>query len=463
MKKYKSKIIIFLTILILLTGYFFVNSLIEKNKFLKLKSLISVETKQLLKKYVFPYRLIDQQQKIISQLENGDELLYAELYFSTLKTEIETTKIETKLSNQKNLKKFKLLQGFYAGIKNITPGSGYIDFYEENLIVLSSRGVLAYRNINEDIANFKTIKSNIDDFIGIKQFRKFDPRFRNRWFSLKDIYIFKNQIFISYTEEIKEDCWNTSVIFGNINYENIKFNKFFSSKECVHSTNNRDKSFNAQASGGRIINFDDDHILLSVGDYINRYLSQNKESINGKIIKLNINSGNYKVVSMGHRNPQGLYYDKENNIILETEHGPMGGDEINLIEVEKFKQLEIQNYGWPVASYGEHYGGKSQKNKIKYEKYPLYKSHIEHGFIEPLKAFVPSIGISEIVKIAQNKYVVSSLKDKSLYFFELNSKKKIVNLNRVEVIERVRDLNFYDNKLYLFMEDSASIGVINLG
>ena len=95
-------------------------------------------------------------------------------------------------------------------------------------------------------------------------------------------------------------------------------------------------------------------------------------------------------------------------------------------------------------------------------KYPLYKSHSEHGFIEPLKSFVPSIGISEIVKIDKDKYVVSSLKDKSLYFFELNKQKQIINLNRVEVFERVRDLRFKYNQLYLFMEDTASIGVINL-
>ena len=118
--------------------------------------------------------------------------------------------------------------------------------------------------------------------------------------------------------------------------------------------------------------------------------------------------------------PQGIYFDKENNFILETEHGPQGGDEVNLIEVNKIIKNNIQNYGWPVSSAGEHYGGKI-KNIKKYEKYPLYKSHTEHGFIEPLHSFVPSIGISEIVKIGPNKYVISSLKDKSL-LFELNEK-----------------------------------------
>ena len=109
-------------------------------------------------------------------------------------------------------------------------------------------------------------------------------------------------------------------------------------------------------------------------------------------------------------------------------------------------------------SAGEHYN----KTKEKYEKYPLHKSHTKFGFIEPIKSFVPSIAISQIIKIKKNKYVVSSMKDKSLYFFELDDEKKIKNFNRIEVFERVRDLNVNNNKLYLFLEGSASIGVIDL-
>ena len=59
------------------------------------------------------------------------------------------------------------------------------------------------------------------------------------------------------------------------------------------------------------------------------------------------------------------------------------------------------------------------ENKNKYEKYPLHKSHSEHGFIEPLKYFNPSIGISQIIGLDnENQYVVASLKAHSLYFFE---------------------------------------------
>ena len=418
--------------------------------------ILEYEQRELIKKYIFPHRVISKQQKTISQLKKSITLLdlsKIELIIKKSGFEIITEESIVKLSNNKTLKKYNLTSGFYSGIKNVLPGSGYIDFNEDNLIVLSVRGVLAFKkNIEDTEENFKQIKNNINDFIGMKQFEK------NRKFSLKDLFLLNGKIYISFTEEIKEDCWNTSIIYGDMNYENINFEKLISPKDCVHSSNNIDKEFEALQSGGKIISFDDNYILLSIGDYRSRHLAQDIKSVNGKIIKVNINNGNYEIISMGHRNPQGLYFDKENNFILETEHGPNGGDEINLIEVSKINKDKIQNYGWAISSAGEHYG----KSKKKYEKYPLYNSHIEHGFIEPIKSFVPSIAIAEIVKIGKNKYVVSSMKDKSLYFFELNEQKQIINLNRVEVFERVRDLIFNNNQLFLFMEDTASIGVINL-
>ena len=462
LKKPKIKILIILISIIILGGYFFISSLIGNPKFSNFKSLLNVEQKELIKKYIFPYKVISQQQQTISQQQqtiSQQNLLLSNLELSDKEKGhlISTFKKTEKLFDDKTIDKYKLSIGFYAGINNEFPGSGYIDFYKSNIIVLSSRGVLAFKKNIEDInENFQQIKNNINEFIGKDQFKK------DKWFSLKDIFIFNNKIFISYTEEIKEDCWNTSVIYGDMNYENIVFRKLFSPKECIHSNDNIDKEFNAHQSGGKIISFDDNHILLSVGDFRSRHLAQDIESVNGKIIKVNIDNGNYEIISMGHRNPQGLYFDKENNFLLETEHGPMGGDEVNLIEVNKINRDNIQNYGWAISSAGEHYGGKIEANKTRYEKYPLYKSHSEHGFIEPLKSFVPSIGISEIVKIGQNKYVVSSMKDKSLYFFELNKQKQIINLNRVEVFERVRDLSLKNNQLFLFMEDTASIGVLNL-
>ena len=460
LKKPKIKILILL-ITTIISGYFFVSFTIENQTFNNLKLLLSSEQKQLIKKYFFPYRVISEKDEEISQKEKEKYELYLkekyELNFIETGSEIKTVESYVNLSNDKTLIKYNLTSGFYAGINNDFPGSGYIDFHENDILILSSRGVLAFKkNIQNIDENFQQIKNNINEFIGIDQFEK------SKYYSIKDIFIFKNKIFISYTEEIEENCWNTSIIYGDMNNQNINFNKLYSPNECIHAITNVDNEFTAIQSGGKIVSIDDKNILLTIGDYRSRHLAQNIKSVNGKIIKVNIENGNYEIISMGHRNQQGLYFDKENSFILETEHGPDGGDEINLIDTNIIKKDKIPNYGWAISSAGEHYGGKIEKNKTKYEKYPLYKSHIEHGFIEPLISFTPSIGISEIEKVGQNEYVVSSLKDKSLYFFELNKQKQIINMDRVEVFERVRDLRFDDNKLFLFMEDTASIGVITL-
>ena len=489
MKKIKF---IFYTPIILIIVYFLMNTLIDTKKHLNLKSFLyenlNKNQRIFIKKYIIPWNTISNQNQLLAEKNKKIVQNTKKIYELSLKLEQifkESGKNfdiyrneDIKLSNNLILKKYNITNGFYAGINNINPGAGYIDFHLNNIIVLSSRGILGFSDTLNDQSSFKQIKNNLNEFIAYDQFIKLN------WFSFKDISIQNNKILISYTEEIKPDCWNTSVVLGEMDYKKIIFKKLFSaknllkSKTCTHSTNfresvqtlgdkfttdNIDREFNAHQSGGRIINFDKNHILLSVGDYRNRSRVQMKDTFNGKIFKININDSKYTMISKGHRNPQGLYFDKENNYILETEHGPKGGDEVNLIELEKFNNEEKLNYGWPISSYGIHWPGADKETmKLKYKKYPLQKSHSNFGFIEPIKSYTPAIGISEIAKIGKKEYVHSSLKDKSLYFFKLNKKNELVQLKRIEVFERVRDMVINDKKIYLFLEDTASIGVIDL-
>ena len=443
-----KKVIILIVVFIL--SFFVIDKAVEKRVHIYFEDLLSSSQRNFVKKYLAPYKYISRQDRIIANYYNMD------LKFKNSNKDILVGEMkEQNLSNNKILKRYNLVNGFYLGMNYVFPGSGFIDFDNDNLLALSSRGVLGYTKDLESDLSFKQIKNNIDQYINLDQFLK------NNSFSLKDLLIFEGKIFVSYSEEIEEDCWNTSVLMANMNYKNINFEKLFSPNECVHSFKNRDRAFHPHPAGGRIVAVDSDHVVLTTGPYRSRFLAQDKKSVNGKLIKININNSNYKIISMGHRNPQGLYYDRDNDFLLETEHGPQGGDEINLIELNDIVDDEIPNYGWAIVSAGEHYGGKIPRNEEKYKKYPLYKSHSKYGFIEPLKSFVPSIGISEITKVKNNKYVASSLKDKSLYFFELKEK-KIVSMERVEVFERVRDLRLKNNKLYLFLEDTPSIGVINM-
>ncbi len=465
-----KKKIILIFLFIFVAVYYLSFSAIGTDRFEVIKNSINPKYKNMIVKYFFPYKKITILEERFNDLlkynDDQNRLIREHLYNFEYEYKKSGENIniikkkDLKLSNNLIMEKYELLNGLYHGIHNILNRSAFLDFHQNNLLILTPTGILSYiSNVNDDKIYLNQISNNIYDFINSNQFNK------DAWFSLKDLSVYNNKIFISYTEEINQDCWNVSVIFGDFNYDEITFKKLFSSEKCISSINNVDKIFNAHQTGGRIVGFDDENILLTTGEFRNRYLAQEKESINGKIIKINFKNKDFKIISMGHRNPQGLLYDKENNIILSTEHGPEGGDEINLIDLDLLSSNnhKILNYGWPISSYGEHYGGKKKfANREKYKKYPLYKSHSKHNFIEPLKFFTPSIGISEITKIDEKKYIASSLKAKSIYLFELNELNEMINLEMINVYERVRDIKFKNKNLYLFLENTGSIGVIRL-
>ena len=399
-------------------------------------------------KYGFDYKNIVSEETKIKNLRN----FYLDLELNTkksLKNISATKKEDVLLADGLVMRRYLIKPETFAhGIAKMTPGSGYLDFYKDKLFILSSRGILGYAdNLNVEKIEFKQIENNLNSFLNKEQFLKGDES--ESRFSFKDLTIQDNKIFISYTEEISNDCWNTGVIFSKMGYKKINFMKLFSSTDCVKLN----RKFNAHEAGGRIVGIDKDHILLSIGAYGRKsgHLSQDISSVNGKIIKINIHDTSYEIISLGHRNPEGLYYDKKNNFLLETEHGPAGGDEINMIKLNNLP-LTKKNYGWPLASYGAHYG----------EKLAISKSHKEKGFIEPLKYFVPSIGISEITKVAKKTYVVASMANKALWFFKLDSNNILTDLKRISIKERIRDLKFKDKKLFLFLEDTASIGIIQM-
>ena len=104
-------------------------------------------------------------------------------------------------------------------------------------------------------------------------------------------------------------------------------------------------------------------------------------------------------------------------LIISTEHGQKGGDEVNLIIDNKDM---VSNYGWPIASYSNYYG--YETNKIK-KIAPFKKSHKDNGFIEPLIYFTPALGISQVIKNSSfdfnnnYSYLVTSMAKKILIIY----------------------------------------------
>ncbi len=87
-----------------------------------------------------------------------------------------------------------------------------------------------------------------------------------------------------------------------------------------------------------------------------------------------------EIYSYGHRNPQGLAFNPETGDLWSTEHGPQGGDEINVI-------LPGRNYGWPVVGYGVNYGAGTQ----------IHQERMRDGMEEPAAFWTPSIGVSGLM------------------------------------------------------------------
>ncbi len=145
--------------------------------------------------------------------------------------------------------------------------------------------------------------------------------------------------------------------------------------------------------GSRITFDDQGHLFFGVGDRGERDEAQNPGNHIGSIIRLNLDGSlptdnpftgvsevRDEIWSYGHRNPQGMAYDTVNQRLWSIEHGPRGGDEINLI-------LPGRNYGWPIISHGKEYWGPVSIGEGKSKP----------GLEQPRKVYIPSIAPSSLM------------------------------------------------------------------
>ena len=339
-------------------------------------------------------------------------------------------------------------------------GTAYIDFYnkEKNIFLATYDGIFASSKI-DDLENFKKIKSNIRSLINYEKF------YLHEQYGIKDILIDNTNLYVSFIGKRQNDCYDLRIITSELNENYLNFKLFYQTTDCV-DTNNDHGFWAHQGAGGRIVKIDNSNLLFSTGDFRNRPLAQELKSDFGKILKINIQNKKTDVVSLGHRNAQGLYYSKKFNFILSTEHGPKGGDEIN-INIKPF--LKVKNFGWPISSYGEHYA-KHYSDKILKEA-PLNKSHKKFGFIEPIKYFDPSIGISQIIPIneEETEFLIGAMgneikdQDLGIHYIKLNQKRnKIIDHNYTPLNERVRDMIVSKDKkmILIFLETTNSLLIL---
>ena len=336
-----------------------------------------------------------------------------------------------------------------------------------NLYLLTGTGTVLYTDINNIFErkklSFSPIKSNLNELIA------YDKFFTDSSYGTKGIKVIKNKIYVSFSNEISKDCFQTSIVSANLNFKKLKFSYLFKPKQCI-SRDNDYGEFQPIQSGGAMFDFNNEYLIFTNGEFRYRTLAQENDSIFGKILLINKINGDYKIISKGHRNSQGIFFQKEKNIILSTDHGPYGGDEVNIQK----NINEIENFGWPISSYGEHYKGMTPKEA--YIKAPLHKSHKEYGFKEPIKYYVPSIGITQIINVpnefnnlGESQFFVASMgfgneKSESIHHLILDSKYENITFeDQLKIGSRIRDIIYYKNKnvFIAYLEKKGSLLVIS--
>ena len=153
------------------------------------------------------------------------------------------------------------------------------------------------------------------------------------------------------------------------------------------------------------------------------------------------------VFSYGHRNPQGLILNPSTGQLWETEHGPRGGDEVNIVESGK-------NYGWPLVSYGINYDGK-----------PVSASPTMPGVQDPIHTWTPSIGACGVAFITNDKFkawkgnlVAGSLALTHLNRLEISNNTVVRESRLLDGQGRVRNVKQGpDGNLYVSLEGPGRI------
>jgi cytochrome c2 len=228
--------------------------------------------------------------------------------------------------------------------------------------------------------------------------------------------------------------------------------------EVIYTSPFLDVPYYTIGDGGKLL-VSDGYLYFTLGDYsLDRqnnlpsdFAAQNGALPWGKVNRLDLNDLRHSIYSLGHRNQQGLM-KLNGGAMLATEHGPRGGDEINLIEPGK-------NYGWPYVSLGSLYG---QFGQILPETQRAESSRNE--FENPLYAFLPSVAPTQIIEITafdpawEGNLVMASLKAMSLYRIGLNGK-NVKYIEPIYIGQRIRDIKQVAEVLFLLTDNGQFLEI----
>jgi glucose/arabinose dehydrogenase len=225
-----------------------------------------------------------------------------------------------------------------------------------------------------------------------------------------------------------------------------KGKNWFTSKPCVPISS-------VQHAAGRLAVIDEKTTYLTVGDLgFSKIGTKSARGDLGGVFK--IGASKVEKISTGHRNQQGI--ELIGNDLYISEHGPRGGDELNLIK-------KGADYGWPTVTYGQAYSSGDYVRPTR--------SGTHDGFQLPLYNWVPSVAPTELVALPaagkwgswSSQLVMGTLKEQALIFIQLSGRDKVGQVVSVDVSDRIRDLELLPDGRLVATTDSGNLLLISGG
>ena len=361
---------------------------------------------------------------LLAYIRNGSELTRTTKAVEDVPSNTGAVKVEDFITNLKSP----------WGIAPI-PGS-------ESWLVTEKSGQLLHINGNErqEIANIPTVNDRRQGGLLDVAFDPDHPE--NKW------------VYLSFSHALEDDydLAMTKIIRGKI--EGGALTK----QETLFEARPEDYIKGGLHFGSRITFDDEGYLYFSIGDRGHKDLAQDITTPNGKIHRIKrdgtIPSDNpfvgqanaYETIySYGNRNPQGLIIHPETGALWSTEHGPKGGDELNLI-------TSGTNYGWPAISYGRNYTGTV-----------LTPYTFKEGMAQPISQWTPSIAVcgldvytGDLFPQWKGLLLAGALKYEQLRLIDVTGnsyQSETIILNKRG---RVRDVTTgHDGAIYVALEDKV--------
>lgn len=357
------------------------------------------------------------------------------------------------------------LEAIRIPVANLAPGGGgAMAAINDHILVVGRRGIIEYLAADGSVQSLNArVPMNLEALLASDLVN--EPRFRLQFFRVHGLLAIGTgtgqvDLLVSH-HRFAGSCfdWVISRIRlqdrgGRLEVLDPGWTRLFKAEPCIPL---KEKSLllAGHQGGGVMVALSEDEILFSVGDhkfdgvYGDKTVVTNPGNHLGKIVSLNLKTLKAEIFASGVRNPQGLVLARDGRI-WETEHGPRGGDEINLIS-------RGGDYGWPEVTYGLDYGGEEKP-------WPFNPQQGRHeGYIAPKFAFLPSVGASRIIEIGGSEFplwkgdlILASLMGDSLYRLRPEGD-EIVYAERIAIGGQLRDLIQLENGLIAMLERGGDI------